>query len=149
MTAYATEAEAQTYLDTYKIFYRAWTDSSSTDHVKALNQATYIIDRLNFVGEKADEDQALQFPRGTDTEIPDDIKNACTEIALALLDGINPELEFENLRMIAQGYGNVRSTHDPTLLPEHQVAGVPSLVAWQLLKPYLHDNRRIDLKRIS
>lgn len=148
MAAYATRTEAQAYFDE-RLNVDAWDDASSADQTKALAQATKIIDQLNYRGEKYDEDQENQFPRGDDIEVPQDIKDACSEIALALLDGVDPELEFENLKMTSQGYANVRSTYDAIAVPEHFLAGVPSVTAWRYLKPYLKDASAIDMSRVS
>jgi hypothetical protein len=148
MAAYATRTEAQAYFDE-RLNTDAWDDATEANQTKALAMSTKLIDRLNFVGEKTDEDQDNQFPRDNDTEVPNDIKNACSEIALALLDGVDPELEFENLAMVSQGYANVRSTYDRSFAQEHIVAGIPSVIAWRYLKPYLRDARAIDLSRVS
>ena len=127
----------------------AWDDADADDITKALAQSTDIIDRLNFLGDKASETQELQFPRGTDSEIPNDVKIACVLIAMALLDGVDPDMEAENLRMVAQGYGNIRSTYDALSPSEHILAGVPSVEAWRYLKPYLRDPRELKLNRVS
>lgn len=149
MAQYATETEAQAYIDD-RLNVEAWTDATSANRDKALIMATRAIDRLNFRGDKAGGDnQVLQFPRGDDTLIPQDIKDASAEIALSLLDGIDPELEFENLSMITQGYANVRATYDRSRPAEHIIAGIPSVVAWRFIKPYLRDPLTLELSRIS
>lgn len=127
----------------------AWDDASDANKSKALVSATRTIDTLNFLGEMTDDDQAHQFPRYEDEEYPDDIISACCEIALALLDGVDMEVEIENLKMVSQGYGSVRSTYDSTLGSEHIVAGVPSATAWRYLRPYLRDPQAITLSRGS
>ena len=147
-TAYETVTEAQSYFDN-RLDVDAWTDATSSDKSTSLIQATKMIDKLNFKGEMAVSTQALQFPRDDDTVVPQDIKDACSEIALALLDGVDPELEFENLRMVSQGYANVRSTYDKDSPPQHFVAGIPSVTAWRYLKPYLRDVHAVDLSRVS
>lgn len=147
-TAYCTEAEANTYFSG-RLNTDAWDDATTAERSKALIQSTRIIDQLNFKGEKADESQELQFPRSGDTEVPDDIKCACSEIALALLDGVDPEIEADNLFMVSQGYANVRSTYDRQAQAEHSVGGVPSVTAWRYLLPYLRDTRAVDLSRVN
>lgn len=144
---YLTVEEATTYFEG-KLNTSPWDDASEEDQGKALTQATRIIDNLNFVGEKADEDQTNQFPRGSDSTIPTGIQYACSEIALALLDGVDPEIEYENLSMISQGYSSVRSTYDRELIPENTVAGVPSVTAWRYLLPYLRGNKSITISRV-
>lgn len=145
---YLYEDEAQLYFDG-RVGSECWDSSDSTERLKALKHATRIIDRLNFVGCKADANQELQFPRNGDTVVPQAIKHAVCEIALALLDGVNPELEFENINMVSQGYGAVRSTFDRSVKPAHILAGVPSFTAWTYLKPYLRDTLSVDLHRTS
>ena len=145
---YITEADAQTYFNG-KLNTEAWDDASSADRVKALTMATEAIDRLNFRGTKTDDAQALQFPRDDDTIVPTDIQYACAELALRLLDGVDPELEFENLRMVAQGYSNVRSTYDSGQTARHIIAGIPSITAWRYILPYLRDHVSVSLSRVS
>ncbi|MDB4726348.1 hypothetical protein OAF54_02835 [bacterium] len=146
--SYLTVGEAQYYFDG-RLGTSCWDDSSPEDQTKALTHATRIIDRLNFVGCKSDAAQELQFPRNGDTDIPQDIKNATSEVALALLDGVNPEMEFENIHMTSQGYGGARSSFDRSVKPPHVLAGIPSFTAWTFLKPYLRDTLTVDLFRTS
>lgn len=127
----------------------AWDNASEADQIKAINMATDAINKLNFVGDMTDSNQENQFPRGGDTEVPQDVQEACAELAMRLLDGVDPELEFENLGMVSQGYSNVRSTYDRTIPMEHVVAGIVSITAWRKLKPYLRDSRSIELHRVS
>jgi hypothetical protein len=149
VASYTDITGAQAYFDE-RLNTDPWDTADDTDKTKALAMATKIIDRLNFVGDKTDEDQELQFPRNDDEEVPDDIVYACCEIALALLDGVDPEIEFENLWMTSQGYGNVRSTYDRSRTgPMHIIHGAPSIVAWRFLSPYLRDPTQISLDRIS
>lgn len=143
---YLTPSEAQEIADE-RLNVEAWDDAVNEDGssfgnpgtltYKALTMATKIIDRLNYRGAKAESSQVNQFPRGTDTSVPSDIQQACFEIALALLDGVDPQLEAEALRRKSQGYANVRSTYDSEMVAPHIVAGVPSLTAWRYLVPYL------------
>jgi len=147
-TAYCTQAEADTYF-AGRLNADAWDDASSSDKDKALLNATRLIDRLNFRGKKNNDSQELQFPRNEDTVVPDDIKSACSEIALALLDGVDPELEWDNLRMVSQGYANVRSTYDANIPNEHISNGIPSVTAWRYLKPYLRDTQSVDMSRVN
>jgi len=148
MTPYLSVSAATDYFAN-RLNTDAWDDADEVDCEKALYMATDAIDRLNFLGEKADPDQENQFPRSGDTVVPQDIQDACAELALRLLDGVDPELEFENLAMVSQGYANVRSTYDRTTPPEHIVAGIPSVTAWRKIKPYLRDSRGIGLNRVN
>ena len=148
MAAYATRAEATAYF-LGRLNSDVYDDAEEADQTAALTMATTLMDMLNYRGDKADSSQSLQFPRGSDTAIPQDIKNACAEIALALLDGVDPELEFENLRMKSQAYGVVKSTFVGTRSPEHTVAGIPSSIAWRFMKPYVRPVTTVDMHRVS
>lgn len=171
---YGTLAEANTYFS-YRLHEFAWSDSTVVEREKALIWATRIIDKLNFKGEKAavyaisydsdgelitsvtqaeirtaDASQELEFPRGTDTDVPDAIKLACWEIAYALLDDIDPDAELENLSVTSQGVASVRSTYNREQTPiEHLINGVPSATAWRFLRPFLRDSVAIVLKRVN
>ena len=127
----------------------AWDNAEDTDKLKALGHATKIINNLNYLGIKADITSEDAFPRYGQTEVPTDIVYACCEIALALLDGVNPELELENLMQTHSGYANVKSTYNRDQLPEHVLAGVPSSTAWRYLKPWLIDGRSIIMNRVQ
>lgn len=98
----------------------------------------------------AEASQELEFPRGADTEVPSDIRRACYELAYSLLDGADPERELENLGIVSQGYASVRTTYSRAGVPnEHIVNGVPSALAWRLLRPYLRDDHAVKLSRVS
>lgn len=126
---------------------QAWDSASTVDRLKSLKQATRIIDRLNFAGEKTDENQVLQFPRDASTSVPDDIKIACYHIAIMLLDDYDQEIESEKLMTNMNKYQSVQSYYDRSFIPEYKVAGIPSAIAWGYLKPYLRDSRELTLVR--
>jgi len=150
MTPYITEDDADTYFDE-QLFTDAWDDTSesSGDRNRALIQATKIIDRLNFAGDKTSETQENEFPREEDTTVPLDIQYACAEIAIKLLDGINPDMEVENLGLVSQGISTVKTTYDRSFVLEYMREGIPSAQAWSYLKPYLIDPNTIDVNRVS
>jgi hypothetical protein len=126
---YGTLAQANEYFNN-RLHEQAWYDAPAADRPKALIKATQIIDNLNYKGEKAavvavmydsdwneldatDEEirdanlaQPLEFPRGDDTAVPDEILIACWEVAYALLDGVDPDLDVENLGVSSQGYAS-------------------------------------------
>lgn len=148
MPSYLTISEAQTYFNT-RLHTEPWDGAIDDQKTKALAMATNIIDRLNYEGEKTNEAQVNQFPRDADIVVPQDIMDATAEIALSLLDGVDPELEFENLAMITQQYGTIKSTYDRSINQQYKIAGVPSMTAWRMLVPYLRDSQGIDLNRVS
>lgn len=166
---YGSVQEATDYF-ALRLHERAWSRAPVADRAKALWAATLIIDSLNFKGYKhpvhelldvtpgataaeiraAEATQALEFPRGADTEVPQDIRKAAYEIAHSLLDGKDPELELENLGISSQGYASVRTTYSRNQVPiEHIINGVPSPQAWRWLKPFLRDDDAIKLSRVS
>jgi hypothetical protein len=168
-TAVERIAEASEYF-AQRLHETAWSEASDSDREKALIAARGIIDSLSFRGNKhavytlhgadpsadseavrdAEASQPLEFPRGADTEVPEAIRIAEYEIAYALLDGKDPELELENLAVNAMGYGAVKTSYERSQLPiEHIINQVPSSVAWRLLKPFLRDSDALKLSRLS
>jgi hypothetical protein len=168
-TFYGSLAEADEYFSN-RLHETAWTDASANDRRKSLIAARGIIDALNYKGNKAavytllqgnpsatqerimaaEASQPNEFPRGADTEAPEAIRVSQYEIAYALLDGKNPELELENLAVSAMGYGAVKTSYERSQLPiEHIINMVPSSVAWRLLKPFLRDSDALKLSRLS
>jgi hypothetical protein len=170
-TIYGTLDEADSYFEN-RLHETAWTGATPVNRRRALIAARGIIDALNFKGVKhsvytlcgssdtsglaqediraAEASQPLEFPRGDDTEVPEAIRIAEYEIAYALLDGKDPELELENLAVSAMGYGAVKTSYERSQLPiEHIVNLVPSSVAWRLLRPFLRDSDALKLSRLS
>lgn len=170
---YGTITEANTYFS-YRLHSEAWSEATADDRVKALIWATQIIDALNFKGQKAavydvmydsegneldytedeviaaENSQELEFPRDWDTDIPQQIKNACWEIAYALLDGVDPDLELENLGVVSQGVSSVRTTYNRNHTQiEHVINGIPSAAAWRYLRPFLRDTGAVTVSRVN
>ena len=173
MAQYSTRVEADAYF-AERLHSALWDASSVADRNTSLIQASRIIDDLQFAGMKnaahvvwlplkdniltdanrlainvAGATQALDFPRGSDTSIPTDIKEACNEIAFALLDGRDPDADTEGLTQISQGFSSVRSTYTRAYIPEHLVNGVPSATAWRRLKRYVVDKAGTRISRVS
>ena len=152
--AYSTLVDADAYF-LNRLHVSSWTTASDADKVKGLAEASSRIDRLKFKGDKVDVDQVLEFPRyygdesdGTET-IPDDIKNASYEIALALLDGVDLEIEAANLAVTNQAFASVRTSYDREDVPPYLANGIPSAYAWQYLKPFLVAPGGIKFYRVS
>jgi hypothetical protein len=118
----------------YRLWILVWEEATENDKDKALISATRILERLSLYAY---------------TTCPQDLKDAICEIALALLDGAEPEKEFENLALTNSQYSSVRSTYDRTYPMEHLEAGVPSITAWRLIKPYLDVSKGLKLSRVS
>lgn len=167
MAAYPTLSQADDYFET-RLFGQRWANYSAQDRNNALLAASEDIDRLNFIGMKhaawvqaqstpCDQDAILiasatqerQFPRGADEEVPNDILNACYEIAFERLDGKDPTLEYEDLPTVSQGYSSVRRTYNRSFVQEHLQHGIVSPLAWRYLKPYLRSGDDIKLLRVN
>jgi hypothetical protein len=152
-----------------RLYSDAWDNAPFEAKRRALIAASRIIDTMNYKGEKAavaallaadpkanqtaiyasEASQYHEFPRGTDTTVPSAIEQATYEISYALLDGRDPDLELESLGISSQGIDSVRTTYSRNQVPiEHIVNGVPSHLAWRLLRPFLRDEDQIKLIRI-
>jgi hypothetical protein len=138
MNYYGTVALADEFFED-RLLTQWWFGSTVRDRERSLIMATRAIDRLNYAGEKTSDDQELQFPRGNDSTVPDDILNAAYECALKYICGVDIDDEIRNIGMggvqIAGGRGSVK----PSFVPEHLRAGIPSAEAWIYLRPYLRD----------
>lgn len=178
MAIYGSITEANAYFAT-RLHCEAWEDASVSDRTKALNEATRVIDSLNYKGVKhsvwsimfeydsaseeyekildepptrdeiiaADATQELEFPRGQDTEVPTQIEWACYEIALAFIEGFDPEDAIERTNIIRQGYSSVSTTYAGGSGQEYLVYGIPTNRVWMWLLPYLCDDKVIRLRR--
>jgi len=125
--------DAETYFKD-RLWITAWEVATDRDKEKSLTMATRIVERLALYAFST---------------IPQDLKNAICEIALALLNEVDPDQEFENLNLVTSQYSSVRSTYDRTFPMEHTEAGVPSVAAWRLIKPYLDVSKGLKLSRVS
>jgi hypothetical protein len=142
---YGTLTGATTYFKT-RLRSESWENADSEDRLKALYEATRRIEVLSFKGIKQG---TLFFPRTIDSRVPADIEIAAYEIALALLDGIDPEIEARNLSVAQTGYAGVVTKYDRDFTQAHIRAGIPSALAWDYLRPYLCDPESLILRRGS
>ena len=69
----------------------SWGETDNSTKEAALKQATRTIDRQILKGRKTTDTQELAFPRYPDTEIPQAVKEACCEEALALFERGNSQ----------------------------------------------------------
>jgi len=175
VTYYGTLVEAEEYFGK-RLHEWAWFAASSGDKEKALIAARRLIDGLAYKGYKnavylvletyaegvvltddqlagvraAEASQANEFPRGADTEVPEDIRVAQYELAHSLLDNKDPELELETLAVASSTYGGVKTVYERGQVPiEHLINMIPNAVTWRLLRPYLRDGDSIELSRVS
>lgn len=145
--SYASISYANEYFAS-RLHTNSWDTAVVADRTKALAMATRSIDRLSLTGDKP-TGQENHFPVDGATEIPDDIKIACCEEALSLLDGVEPDKLLEDARVAHQGYESVRVTYNEDNVPEHVLSMIASPVAWTYLRPYLRDPGNVKLCRVS
>lgn len=145
---YGSVEDADNYFYAHPKYY-LWSEEVRENKWRFLVGATRIVERLNFVGNKADSDQDLQFPREDSTDIPIAIIQATYEIALKFVEGFDPDTEARNLSVKLQGYAGSRTDYNRDFVPDYVRAGVPSQAAWHLLLPYLRDPNSILLSRVS
>ncbi len=165
---YSTLNAANIYFDS-RLHSTVWFNDSNSNRTKALYKATTIVDSLNYKGRKAtvytvleaDSDanqttiraaeaaQTLEFPRDGDSTVLEPINIATYEIAFALLDGIDPDIEIDSLAITTQQYAGVKTAYNRSIQQiEHIVNGVPSATAWRILRPFLRDSFGVKLSRI-
>lgn len=126
-----------------------WDQALYSDREAALIEATRAIDNLNYGGDKASTTQNLQFPRNDDTVIPTEIEFACYEIAITLLDEVDMDQEVQTIGVMSEAYSGARTTYDGDFVNEHIRAGIPSIKAWEYLKPFLRDPRLLRVSRVN
>ena len=132
MQSYCTIEYADEYFKN-RLHAESWGETSDADKEKALRQATKEIDRQQLRGRKVNSGQALAFPRYPDTEVPEAVKEACCEIALALLERGNSQrrkLQQEGVQSFT--LGNMSET-----FAAGAGKGLLSQEAKELLRPWL------------
>ena len=124
------------YADEYfagRLYAGSWFEADDSTKEKALKQATKAIDRQPLRGRKATDEQELAFPRHPDTEVPEAVKEACCEEALALLERGNSQrrkLQQEGVQSFA--LGNMSETY-----AAGTGKGLLSQEAKEILRPWL------------
>lgn len=144
---YCTKEEANTYHG-LTLRGKEWSETSDGDKDLALYQATLSINGLRYAGYKTVATQGNQFPRNGSSQIPDDIKEACMEIALCLIQGVHPDLEVIQAGFEVSTVVSARVAKNPDRTPVWILSGIPSLSAWQKLIPYLDDGLGVSLARV-
>jgi hypothetical protein len=157
---YVTVEESLEYFK-YSLKFSTWDASSDDDKLRAIVDATRRIDRLNFHGIPTADwlnkkqgplaqpiSQPLEFPRNGSEITPQDIKDACCEIAFSLLDGVDPEQDLRGVSITSHGLSSARIAIDTA---ESRMAirhGIPSETAWLLLVPFLLDASEFKISRV-
>lgn len=144
-----------------------WENASDADKLKALVQATELIDQFDYEDQKyaivalgddytevelqaANVSQPLEFPRGNVNTVPTEIETATYLIAQELLSGRDPNLELETALNKNSRFGNLSSTKDVDgRALEHIAHLIPSPQAWNLIRPFLRHRQNFCLRRTS
>ena len=132
MQSYCTIEYANEYF-AGRLHAESWGQTDESTKEKALKQATKAIDRQLLKGRKATDTQELAFPRYPDTEVPEAVKEACCEEALAILERGNSQrrkLQQEGVQSFT--LGNMSETYAPG-----GGRGLLSQEAKELLRPWL------------
>ena len=132
MQSYCTIEYANEYF-AGRLHAESWGQTDGSTKEKALKQATKTIDRQPLRGRKTNPEQELAFPRHPDTEIPEAVKEACCEEALALLERGNSQrhkLQQEGVQSFT--LGNMSETYAPGA-----GRGLISQEAKEILRPWL------------
>ena len=147
INSYVTLANAEIYFEN-RLYSDVWEDASENDKKRALITSTQAIERLNFAGSKADTDQTLQFPRNDDSAIPQTIKDAVCENALALLDDFDVDFMIERSRVSQESIADIRTSFNTNYVQENMMSGIASATAWIMLKPYLRDAGVVKVRKV-
>jgi len=152
MTPLTTTSLADSYFENI-VGSQLWDDAEDPLKLRALCHATKILNTLNWVGVPDAWDQENCFPRhgllSGSSQVPQDVQEACCDIALALLNDINPDESIEDIAVTSQSYSSIRVSYDRSMVQEHIAAGVPSATAWKKIKPYLLEPGLIRMTRVN
>ena len=132
MQSYCTTEYADEYFKN-RLHAEVWEQADESTKEKALKQATRAIDRQPLRGRKTNPEQELAFPRHPDTEIPEAVKEACCEEALAILEiGNSQRRKLQQEGVQSFSLGNMSET-----FAAGAGKGLLSQEAKELLRPWL------------
>lgn len=154
LIGYVTLEEASEYISTHYLstdtLRLSWEGLSDEDRTVLLTRSFQTIELLPFAGRKLNPDQSTVFPRWPYKEVPEAIKWAQIENALAKSDASNEEDAKHYERLWTYGVesysiGNLseRTSTGTYSLRGAQATGVTSAVADRLLRPYLGGGYRM------
>lgn len=144
---YISISDADAYFEK-KFNYQLWAGSNFTTKTRALSEASLLLDNFNYSGTKTEESQEHEFPRNSETEIPEKMQWACAEIAYSILGGYNVDEAIAQLSVVSQGFASVRATYARDRVPEHLRYGIPSILAWGYIRPYLQPADTIKVNKV-
>ena len=105
-----------------------WFELTDEEQEQLLITASKRINRFDFVGEKADESQPMEFPR--DYDIPQDIKDAVCEEAISLAqnsENIHEENIKAGIQSISLGTGSVTYANSGVFEEDRQLSSKNAL----------------------
>ena len=154
LIGYVTLSEADEYVRTHYLstdpLRLSWEALSTDDHAVLLNKSFQTIELLPFPGRQLDPNQRNAFPRWPYCEVPDAVKWAQVETALAKSDTSNEEdaQHYEKLwtyGVESYSIGNMSESVSSGSygLRGAQSTGVTSAVAERLLRPLLGGGYRM------
>jgi len=115
-----------------------WSNSSTDEKTRALNEASELIDMFDYINQKVDPLQDLEFPRTGQITVPKEIQRACWLIAQDLIGGRDPAADLENLALKTEVFAGLRAEYNRDRDPqEHLSHMIPNPQAWNLIKPWL------------
>lgn len=151
MSAYVTLTEASTYFAT-RLYTDEWDEAIASQRTAALTMAQQAIDALPLIGVRATTTQTDAFPRCytirfdrynglegstidtsvyTDTLVPQCVKDAVCEEALALLKyGDSERVKLQEQGVTAASRGDLHETYTPR-------TGLISPIARNLMRPWV------------
>jgi len=145
---YVTLEDCTTYLST-ELWAEAWFVETPENQQKAINKGAQIIDSIAYAGEKLVITQDNEFPRDFQDTTPQDIIDANCLIALKLIEGRIPELDFGNGRIKSDSLASGKTTYEVFNTPQHYLFGVPSYEAWVKMVKYVDLDKVVQLDRVS
>lgn len=145
---YVTISDASIYINAHHLNRYIWNEAEAEDQQISITMATHAIDRLAYKGQKVSLSQENEFPRGEQTTVPMDISNACCELAFAFVDGKEPEFEFDNLVVSSKNFDKAKIDFRPHADRRHVAAGIYSIEAWKLLRPYMRNYDSFGLWKV-
>ena len=150
--SYSSVADADTYIGKWHDD-PDWSGASTAAKERALRKGTRFVDSHQFVGQRTDHEQALDWPRFhvgsidghfVDTnEIPLAIKRAAMEAALRVVQGetLQPDHDGGTVRSKSQSVGSI-STQTEFSSPQRAAKTFEAINA--LLKPYLQRSQGLQ-----
>lgn len=154
LIGYVTLEEANQYVQTHYLqtddLRLSWESLPDEDRTVLLTKSFQTIELLPFAGRKLNSNQSTVFPRWPYKEVPEAIKWAQIENALAKSDASNEEDTKYYERLWTYGVesysiGNLseRTSTGTYSLRGAQATGVTSAIAERLLRPYLGGGYRM------